>query len=627
MNRPLILSVVALLALLAVALWSGRGIERSLREIRAAELRTALDTGAAELDAWIAERAQDARELAAREDVRAAFAGADGARTQPQDSPALTGGSAAIVLLDAHARLLASNAANQPEARFDETMLRGMRPVLDGADHAVVPRLPSIWIAVPVRVGARTVGALATGFRADPALAGVLDRSAPGHSGAVFVFDGRGGLFFRSRQAIDQDAAQAGASATAASGDALAPPGLIAAALAQAATGESAQGVMLDPYPGRRDAERIGAWRLLPGHNLGIAVEMDAAEAYAVLRYLHTGIAAAGALLLLAWIAVFIPRETLARALHRGSALRQVGPYRLLRQIGEGAISNVYLARHRRLPRAAAVKVLKAQSTTDEWIARFAREVQLASGLRHPNTIVIYDYGNTPGGVFYYAMEYLEGLSLAELVEHYGPVPAARAAYLLRQVCGSLAEAHANGLIHRDIKPQNIMTCELHGAHDVVKVLDFGLVKRLTGAHTRDLSRSLHILGTPLYMAPERIRDPSAVGPRADIYSLGAVAFYLLTGRRLFETETDHDLTYHIVHVEAPRAALHAPQPVAREFDELIARCLAKDAAQRPASVDEVAATLDAILATHPWSAQQIEAWWARNWIPADSPERRIRAE
>lgn len=624
MNRPLILSVAALVALLALALWAGRGIERSLREIRAAQLRTALDTDAAELDAWIAERVQDARERAAREDVRARFAGRDAAAegAQPRDPPALAGAAADVVLLDGHARLLASNAGNRPNPRFDDATLARMRAVLDGADHAVAPGLPSIWIAVPVRVGARTAGALAMGFRADPALAGVLGRSAPGRSGAVFVFDGRGGLFFRSAHAIDP----LGAPPTEAAGDALARPRPIAAALARATSGESLRGIMLDPYPSGGDAERIGAWRLLPRHGLGIAVEMDAAEAYAALRYLHTGVAASGALLLLVWIAVFIPRETLARALHRGPALRQVGPYRILRPIGEGAVSTVYLARHRGLARAAAVKVLKAQSTTDESIARFAREVQLASGLRHPNTIVIYDYGNTAGGVFYYAMEYLEGLSLAELVEHYGPVPAGRAAHLLRQVCGSLAEAHANGLIHRDIKPQNIMTCELHGAHDVVKVLDFGLVKRLTGADTRDLSRSLRILGTPLYMAPERIRDPSAVGPRADIYSLGAVAFNLLTGRRLFETETDHDLTYHILHVEAPRAARHAPQPVPAEFDELIARCLAKDPAQRPASVDEVAATLDAILAAHPWNAQQIEAWWARNWIPADSPERRIRA-
>jgi serine/threonine protein kinase len=168
--------------------------------------------------------------------------------------------------------------------------------------------------------------------------------------------------------------------------------------------------------------------------------------------------------------------------LRRDGRARQMGPYKLLRQIGEGAISNVYLAQHRMLKRPAAVKVLKTQSTSEEWTARFQREVQLSSLLHHPNTITIYDYGTGPGGEFWYAMEYLEGLSLADLVERYGPVPPARTAHILRQACASLWEAHSCGLVHRDIKPQNIMLCDIRGERDFVKVLDFGLVKQIGGA-------------------------------------------------------------------------------------------------------------------------------------------------
>jgi serine/threonine-protein kinase len=279
------------------------------------------------------------------------------------------------------------------------------------------------------------------------------------------------------------------------------------------------------------------------------------------------------------------------------------------------------------MKRPVAVKLLKPLASTDEWIARFRREVELASQLSHPNTISIFDHGLAPGGALYYAMEYLEGLSFADLVERYGPLPVARAVHLLRQVCASLAEAHARGIVHRDIKPQNLMVCDSGGARDVVKVLDFGLVKQLDATDTRDLTGALRILGTPLYMSPERIRDPAAADTRSDIYAVGAVAYYLLTGRRLFETATDHDLTYHILHVAAPRAAAHAKYLVPLTLDELIARCLEKDPERRPAKIEHLIGKFDALLALEPWSTAQIEAWWKKHWLPADHPGRRIVAE
>jgi serine/threonine-protein kinase len=460
----------------------------------------------------------------------------------------------------------------------------------------------------------------------------ILRAARIGASGDAFVFDAQARLLTETRHSerlreLGRTPLLRDLDAPADPVNPAAPPltELARAALAARTAAGARHGVLLDPYRSYLGHEVIGAWRWLPGPDLGVGIELSAREAYAPLHYLNIGIAAALALMLLAWASLFVPRDKLRRFL-RGGAER-VGPYRLLQKIGEGAISDVYLARHEHMKRPVAVKLLKPLASTDEWTARFKREVELSSRLSHPNTISIFDYGLGPNGALYYAMEYLEGLSLQDLVERYGPVPAPRAAWILRQVCASLAEAHGQGIVHRDIKPQNIMVCDSGGARDVVKVLDFGLVKHLDETDTRDLTGALRILGTPLYMSPERIRDPAAADARADIYAVGAVAYYLLTARRLFETETDHDLTYQILHAAAPRAGQGAKHPVPPALDELIARCLAKDPAARPQDVQAVTAALDAVLAEQPWTREQIEAWWRKHWLPADHPARRIVPE
>jgi len=462
----------------------------------------------------------------------------------------------------------------------------------------------------------------------------ILRAARIGASGDAFLFDAQARLLTEARhaeklRALGRTPLLRDIEAPIDPIDPTAPPLTELARAALSARNASASatrhGVLLNPYRSYLGHEVIGAWRWLPGHDLGVGIELGAREAYAPLHYLHIGIAAALALMLFTWASLFIPRDKLRRFLRGGT--ERVGPYRLQQQIGEGAISDVYLARHEHMKRPVAVKLLKPLASTEEWTARFKREVELSSRLSHPNTISIYDYGLGPNGTLYYAMEYLEGLSLHDLVERYGPVPAPRAAWILRQVCASLGEAHGQGIVHRDIKPQNIMVCDSGGARDVVKVLDFGLVKHLDETDTRDLTGALRILGTPLYMSPERIRDPAAADARADIYAIGAVAYYLLTARRLFETETDHDLTYRILHAAAPRAAENAKHPVPHALDELIAQCLEKDPAARPRDVHEVMAVLDAVLAEQPWTLEQIEAWWRKNWLPADHPSRRIIAE
>ena len=289
-----------------------------------------------------------------------------------------------------------------------------------------------------------------------------------------------------------------------------------------------------------------------------------------------------------------------------------MGQYEIEREIGEGGMSQVYLGRHATLKRLAAVKVLKPHLATDEVVARFRREAQLCSQLTHPNTVEVYDYGTTRDGRWYYAMEYLEGLSIDEVVNRSGPLPVARVVNVLLQVCGSLAEAHARGWVHRDVKPQNILMCTRGGSHDVVKVLDFGIVKQVRNPHTRDITQYSRILGTPLYMAPERLRNPADADARADIYALGAVAWFALAGRTPFDAQTEHDIVYRVMNEPVPRLGDHVAG-LPPELESLVARCLAKERDARPGGIDQVQEVLARLAREHPWTEADARAWWQRH--------------
>lgn len=357
----------------------------------------------------------------------------------------------------------------------------------------------------------------------------------------------------------------------------------------QAGQDQDPAGVVLAPYANYTNDEVVGAWRWLPRRGLGLVLEMTAAEAYRPLYQLR---AAAGVFIVLA--AAALAAAIAAQSLERGGP-RRIGPYRLLGPLGEGAVSQVYLAEHVLMKRQVALKVLKPHAASDEWLARFRREVQLAGRLQHPNFVKLHDYGMVPGGGFYYAMEHLPGCNFAELVEREGPQPAQRVAQLLAQVCDALTEAHGLGILHRDIKPQNLMVCELAGRADTVKVLDFGLVKQLDGNESRDLTVGLRILGTPAYLAPERITDPAGTDCRSDLYAVGAVGFFLLTGRRPFEADNDLSLSHRILHEPAPRPSQWVPE-LPPALDALIAACLAKAPAERPASAGELASAFRALV-------------------------------
>jgi serine/threonine-protein kinase len=373
--------------------------------------------------------------------------------------------------------------------------------------------------------------------------------------------------------------------------------------------------MVLEPFVNVRGEEVIAVWRSLPEYGVGLAIKLSAAEAYAPLRYLRIAFGVVfGALVFAAAAALASALKMLQLESELGGG-RRLGAYVLGRRIGEGGMANVYLARHDLLKRPTAVKLLKPARATDEMIARFEREVQLASSLAHPNTVEIFDYGRTRDGLFYYAMEYLDGITAADLVAREGYVPVARAIHLLRQVCAGLTEAHAKGLVHRDIKPENIMVCRRGGEYDVVKILDFGMVKSLTNPHSRDLTRGLRILGTPLYMAPERLRNPTDVDARADIYAVGAVAFHLLTGKKLFEASDDLALTTRILNEEPRRVAEVAPQPIPAELDILVAACLEKKHEDRPQRAADLVEAFEALASERPWTQREAAEWWAK--IPA----------
>jgi serine/threonine protein kinase len=298
------------------------------------------------------------------------------------------------------------------------------------------------------------------------------------------------------------------------------------------------------------------------------------------------------------------------------SDIRRLGQYTLEKKLGEGGMGVVYRASHGMLRRPTAVKLLLPDRAGKDALTRFEREVRRTAMLTHPNTVTVFDYGRTTDGVFYYAMELLEGASLDEIVEVDGPQPEERVIHLLEQAAASLAEAHDAGLIHRDVKPGNILVVDRGGISDLVKVVDFGLVKDVglpAGAGTFEpaLTMANTVHGTPLYIAPETLTAPATVDARTDLYALGAVGYWLLTGTHVFRGKTIFEVCSHHLHSSPDPPSIRLGAPVTSDLEALLLACLAKRPDDRPASAHVLRERLGACAAAGRWTNARAAQWWA----------------
>ena len=374
----------------------------------------------------------------------------------------------------------------------------------------------------------------------------------------------------------------------------------------------------LQGQPDHRGVKSVSASRWMPRIGIGLVNKMDFAEADAPVNQIRYFVWTLMSLLLLMTLSTLIYRYYIYRlkriAKQADLELKKLGSYELEGKIGEGGMGVVYQAKHAMMRRPTAIKILPPEKSSQTAIERFEREVQFTSQLKHPNTISVFDYGRTENGLFYYAMELLDGVNLEQLVHQDGPLDDGRVVNVLEQVCHSIREAHSLGLIHRDIKPANIMLCDSGGAFDMVKVLDFGMVRDRasgTGHYGGALS------GTPAYMAPECFADPDHIDERVDLFAIGAVGYFLLTGKLLFFVDSMGELLgLHRKNISAlakqqiKLIRTAGKLPVSEKLIYAITNCLVNSKHERTASIDVLLSELADCEPEVPWVFTDAKAWW-----------------
>jgi tRNA A-37 threonylcarbamoyl transferase component Bud32 len=663
--------IVAVILLGAVGYGIRLAIERTMRASLQSQLQTLLDIERSMVETWMKVQESNAESLANGQHVRELAAEILAANqplldATPQSapppnllvlreklsqelSPGMTAHSfVTFFLADKQQKVLASS---NPEllGKMIPEHERFLTHALDGQVTVCPPfasvasmkdergrmrtGVPTMYVCAPIRdANFQVVAAIGFRIRPEREFTRILQLGRVGQSGETYAVDKAGVMVSGSR--FDEDLIRLGLlpdiddshsilkvavrnpGGNMATGyrpkarRAEQPPTKAAAAIAAGVNGIDVQG-----YSDYRGVPVVGAWHWLPKYYLGLITEIDHAEAYRPLTILQWAFFSIFGLLAASSVAIFVFTIVVARlrreAQRAAIEARHLGQYRLEERIGSGAMGIVYKGHHAMLRRATAIKMLNVDKVNDVSIARFEREVQITCQLNHPNTVAIYDYGRTPEGVFYYAMEYLDGIDLEALVQKYGPQSEARTIHILRQICGSLYEAHSLGLVHRDIKPANVMLNRRGSEPDVVKVLDFGLVRALDDAQQSRQTGGL--AGTPLYMSPEAIQTPELVDTRSDLYAVGAIGYFLITGQPVFNAATLVELCQqHIVAVpEAPSQRLG--KPVAVELENALLRCLEKNSARRPQTARDLSALLDKTPTANHWSVDEAEAWWGRH--------------
>lgn len=369
--------------------------------------------------------------------------------------------------------------------------------------------------------------------------------------------------------------------------------------------------VSKEPYNNYIGEPVIGAWTYIPQYNFTLVSEISKEEAYEpLLFYRKVYLVVLGIILTLSISLLIIILISLSLRKKLLLNLKKIGNYQIHRRIGEGALGVVYEGKHQHLQRKTALKVLKPEVCTEESINSFKNEVRLSSQLTHPNTISIYDYGRTDNNLFYYAMEFVNGMDLSAFQKITGPIPYERAIYILIQVCNSLSEAHKMGLVHRDIKPHNIMICNQGGISDFVKVLDFGLVVNYQEKYNSEV-----LSGTPLFMAPETILNSGQVDNKVDIYALGVTAFYMLTGKYPIADESLSSVEVLQKQIKDKPKDLSTFLPseyIPLKLYLLLNQCLEKDPDLRPEDMNDLSNKLKECQ-IDPWTEELASIWWKKH--------------
>lgn len=669
--------IIAVVLLAVIGYGIKSAIERTMRASLESELETMLSIERSMLETWLKIQESNAQSLANDQQVREAVAqiiSASQPAIPAADSASIAPAPATPVNLAAlHARLTQELSPGMSSHNFSRYILADKQqrivsatsPELIGqtfpeyesflnraleGEVVVCPPfasfllmkdetgklrtgVPTMFVAAPVRdANFQVIAALGLRIRPEREFTQILQLGRVGESGETYAIDKTGLMVSSSR--FDEDLILLGLLPDRDDAQSILtisirdPGGNVAEGfrpkvrrselpLTKAAATATAgtAGIELDGYRDYRGVPVVGAWQWLPKYNLGLITEIDYAEAYRPLTILRWAFFAMFGLLAASSVAIFVFTVVVARlqreAQKAAIEAKHLGQYRLEERLGAGAMGVVYKGHHAMLRRATAIKMLNVDKVNDASIERFEREVQITCKLNNPSTVAIYDYGRTPEGVFYYAMEFLDGIDLQALVERYGPQPEGRVIRILKAICGSLYEAHSLGLVHRDMKPANVMLNRRGGEPDVVKVLDFGLVRALDEAKAARQSGGL--TGTPLYMSPEAIQTPELVDARSDLYAVGAIGYFLVTGKPVFEARTLVELCQQHVESLPESPSQRLGQAISAELESAILACLEKSRAKRPQTARDLATLLDRAPTARSWTLDDADAWWGRH--------------